>query len=149
MVNWTSPPWWNWFKLPTGRGLILMCRPQSWLNLMQVINIKHTIYAFCRYHRPYQALKIWNRSIKYCSWKAGFNVFEHEVTWLHLLTWPWMILVWNFNEMCGKDVAVGKGVPKTAAGLALLAKETEWVFKPPSAGRGIIMIYSCGMCEGF
>ena len=41
--------------------------------------------------------------------------FLGEVTWRDLMTWPWVTWVWNFQNMCGKDVWTS--IRKTAKNL--------------------------------
>ena len=73
-----------------------------------VTDIKIPRYAFYGYCYVYQSLKVSRWSASRCngSYDEHSNFFRVEVTWRNLVTWPWVIWVWNLH-MCGQDVWTG------------------------------------------
>ena len=75
------------------------------LNWPKVTDIKILRLTFCRYLLLLVGIKPWkmqgNRSVGVATLSIYF--LWGEVTCRDLLTWPRVIWVWNFYNICGKD----------------------------------------------
>ena len=96
---------------------------------------------FHRYCYGYQSLKVSRQSFCRCSFDEHSKFLWGEDTWRDLVSWPCVTWVWNFHNICGKDV--WQGVPKTAALRPAVfwqsGKNRRGLSSPPPIGAKVML----------
>ena len=80
-----------------------MERSQNWPDL-GVTDMKLMRYTFYRHCYVYQSLKVSRQSFSRCSYDVHSNCMRWGHLTSDLVSWPCVTWVWNFHNICGKDV---------------------------------------------
>ena len=122
-------------------GWLIMERTQYWPDLrspdMKIL--RRTFYRHCYL---YHSLKVSRQSFSRCRFDEHSNFLWGEVTGRDLVTWPCLILVWNFHNICGKihDKVCQKQrlcAPPFSGNLKKNGEGRLSKAPPPPSGRGL------------